>query len=293
MPNSRLLRRRIAAGLACLAGLGLAGCTSPREHRARIEELSALWVSELPEDSLAEMSEEIRALGDLTPGSPEALLSVPVLARQVQTNPAAIVRCEALRAAWALTAEIPSDPLVASPVTAPEFNAWMERFELLDADEATADGPEMQELARRIGTYRFPPSKARYAIDLAAVTAVRAWQRRPGAVQQVFAEIAPATIRHALVLVTLQAGDDGAAYVREEALIAARYLHPDTAFKRLGSALAYESDPVLIFAVLDSLEAVGRSAGEASVAALLDEAAASSDAAIRRRAQRIREELTP
>ncbi len=291
MPNSCLRRRRLAAGLACIAWLCLVGCTSARERRTHIEELSATWVSELPEESLAEMTEEIRELGELEPGSTDALASVPLLARQALVSPSAFVRAEALRAAWALMSEMPSEPLVASAVAAPEFNAWMERFQLLDDDEAAADGPEAQELAGRIGSYRFPPSQARFAIDLAAVAAVRAWQRRAGAVQQVFADIAPATIRHALVLVTLQAGDDHVAFVREQALLAARYLHPDTCFKRLTASLSTESDPMLIFAALDSLEAVGRSAGAASVAPLLEYAARSTDAAIRRRAQRILEEL--
>ena len=45
----------------------------------------------------------------------------------------------------------------------------------------------------------------------------------------------------------MQAAEDSVAYVREEALRAARHLDPDTALKRLSVSLSTETDPVVLF----------------------------------------------
>ena len=292
MSTRRPSRRRLAAALGWAAALLLApACTAPQERRERIEEIDEIWVSEVPDDSLEEMREEIRALRKIKPDSTEALISVPLLAKQVLSSPSALVRAESLRAAWELAASIPSEPLSASPEPAPEFNGWMARFEELDGSPLDRDGAEIQALTLRIGGYRFPPSQARYAVELATVTVVRAYQRQESPVQEAFASVAPGAVRHALVLATLQAADDSVDYVREEALLAARHLHPDTAFRRLAASLASETDPVLLFALLDSVAALGRTEGAEAVAPLLEYASRSSDAAVRRRAQRISEEL--
>jgi hypothetical protein len=294
-PRRRLRRPHpvlgLFPGLILMTSLAAVGCTSPADRRAAIEEIDISWITEMPEGSLADMTEQIRELGKLKPASSEALISLPLLTRQAFQSESAWIRTEALRAAWKLAGPIPVEPLLVTDVPAAEFNEWMHRFEQLDADQELQQGEEIQELALSIASYRFSPSQTRYAIELAAVTTVRGIQRRDSPVQAVFAGQAPEACRHALSLVTLLAGDDKIDYVREEALRAARHLDPETALRRLAATLTSETDSAVLLALLDSMEDLAQRFGIAPVAELLDYAARSSDAAVRRRAQTIVEEF--
>ncbi len=289
MPLRPPRRRSLALGLAaaCLA----TACTSPAEHRQAIETIDGAWITDLPEDSLEEMTEHVRALGELEPASPEALVSLPLLTRQALESESAWIRSEALRSAWRLAAPIPVAPMTPNEEPAVEFNGWMERFETLDAAPDLRQGEEIVALATRIGGYRFAPEQMRYAIELAAVTTVRGYLRRQSPVQTAFAAQAPGACRHALVLVTLQAGDDDAPFVREEALRAVRHLPSGVALQRMIATITRETDGAVLLALLDSVADLARRVGVEPVTDLLRYAERSSDAAVRRRATALIEEF--
>jgi len=289
MPH--LLSSRLSPLLGMLLLAVCVGCTSPAERRNTIETIDDTWITEVPEDSLTEMTENVRKLGALKAGSPEAFVSLPLLARQAHSSPSALVRADALRAAWRLAKDLPAPPLTATAAKAAEFNDWMQRFEELDLHPDHDQGEEIQELATRIARYRFPPSQARYAVELASVVVVRGFQRRPSPVQEIFALEAPGATRHALTLVSLQAAEDSVTFVREEALRAARYFDVETAVRRLSISLTTETDPVVLFTVLESIQVVGQQSGAEKVARLLEAAEQSPDAAVRRRAAAIAEAL--
>lgn len=266
------------------------GCTSPREARIGIEDIDITWITEVPDGSLVEMTEYIRDLGKLQPGGDEALLSIPLLARQAYRSESAWVRAESLRAAWKLADKIPVQEMLISQESAKEFNEWMFGFEALDAQPGTDSGEQIQKLAELIGNYRFPPDKTRYAIQLAGVIAHRGVEREPGPVQEVFAGLAPEASRHALCLVTLLSGDDDTAYVREEALYAARYLDLETALHRMVATLTSESDQSVLLALLGTVQFFAERYGIDPMVEILNFASQSGDGAVRRRAASILEE---
>ena len=283
--------RRLKWAVAGLLTVVSVGCTSPREARIGIEDIDITWVTQVPEGSLNEMTKYIRDLSKLQPGGAEAVLSIPLLAQQAYRNESAWVRAESLRAAWKLADEIPVLPLMISQEPASVFNEWMYGFEELDTQTEAPPGEEVRRLAELIASYRFPPDKTRYAIQLAGVIAHRGMDREPGPVQQVFAGLAPEACRHALCLVTLLAGDDDTAYVREEALIATRYLDLETALHRMVATLTSESDQSVLLAMLGTAEFLAHRYGVEPLAEILDFASQSADGAVRRRAVRILEEF--
>ncbi len=291
MPLRTLRRTCFAAGVAL--SLGLVACESPAEHRRAIEIIDGRWTAELPEGSLAEMTEHIRSLGKLSPGHPSALSALPLLTRQAYESESAWVRAEALRAAWSLAKNIPAEELKVDDVPAAEFNEWMRRFEELDEDPLLNQGQEIQELAQRIASFRFSTQQMSYAIDLAGVTTVRGFERQEGPVQAVFAEQAPAACRHALALITLRAGDDSSPFVREESLRATRHLPRRVALTRLASSLNSETETAVLLALLDSMEALAPQLGLEPLQELLDYAVRSSHAAVRRRATSLLEQMKP
>jgi hypothetical protein len=280
---------RLAALSSLAAGLLLVACQSSAERLVAIETLEDTWLTEIPEDSLAEMTENIRGLAGLKPDSPDAMISLPLLLRQAHGSMSFLVRTESLRASWALAREIPVEAFEFTEVAAAEFNEWMDRFEVLDGDPSQRDGDEMLELARRLGLHRFPPHQARFAVKLSGLVVVRGLQRSESRVQQVFRELAPGSLRHALTLVTLLAASDDVSLVREEAMRSARFLDPDLAVQVLAEAMMGESESEVVFAMLDSIEALAGSLPRAQLRPLLELAGSSSDAAVRLRAERIAE----
>lgn len=279
-----------------LAAALLAGCTTPLERRERIAEIDVAWRDTIPDGSLEEMLEHLRALGKLPPGGAQGLAAVPVLCQQaVSLNTAALARAEALAAAWRLVAHVPSERLAPDSLSTSEVRARTDRFEQLLDEPGGRDTEEILQLAEFMGAYRFPPTRVQFAITIAEVVVSRALWDEPGPVQRVFAAHAPGSLRHAVTLVTLQATGDPYPAVRQEALRQAHHLHPDLALQVLAQGLTREEDTMLLFTALDSLAALGPrlpAAARDDVAELLGRMTQHQDVAVRRRATEVAAALT-
>jgi len=236
--------------------IGLAACTSPKVRRDAIDEISSRWNEQLEVDEQEEVLEHVAELGELNPGKAQALVSVVSLARQAhpQGNPSALVRVDALRAAWKLASIHPGEPLRADSLTPAEFSESTRRFEALSADPERHADVERIELARFMSRYRFPPGEEDLALSLAETVVTRGAFTREGPVRDVFIAESPGCARHALVLVTLRLADDSLAWVREESLRQARHMHPGPALDLIAGAFRIEEDMQVLLAAMDSLE---------------------------------------
>ena len=285
-------RTRNGAALAGLLSLALAAtaCTSPRARRTAIADISAEWAFQLEAGTQAESIEPVRKLGNQDPEDPSSMVSVLALARQArpQGNPSALVRAECLLSAWKLGADLPREELRVDELDAQAFSERTRRFELLAADPGLSEGAELLELASFLGNYRFPPGDEDLALDLAELVVSRALWTEPSPVSGSFAATAPASVRHALVLVTLRLADDPNSTVREEALRATRHMVPGPGLDLIAGALSIEIDSEVLLAALDSLELLADELSAEQRARILSLLPPGVNLTVRRRADQIR-----
>lgn len=283
-----------AAWTLLLVASLLPGCTTAREYRQSITAAPVDWETELKEDSLEALLEDIRCLAELGPDRPDALVSMLVLARQARPrgNPSMLVRADCLKAAWELAANTQAEPLRVDEMTPSEFSERTRRFEQLVLDPSVAsDDQELVELALFMGAYRFPPGDEDLALDLADLVVTRgAWQKQ-GPVQAAFAEGASGCARHALVLLTLRLADDPHALVREEALRGARYMQPGPGLDLVAGALGIESHRNVLLMALDSLESMVGKVDTDELRHVLELVPIGADLTVRRRAASVAETL--
>jgi hypothetical protein len=275
-----------------LALLPLSACASAREQREAMAQTSATWSTELLPGEQEEVIEAVRALGAQDPDDADILVSIQALLRQARPrgNLSMLVRAEALRAAWSLGSHLPAEPLRADSLTPQEFSERTRLFEQLTVDPTTPpDDPRLLELARFLGTYRFAPGEEDLALDLADLVVSRALFAPQSPVQASFLEVAPGSVRHALVLTTLRLADDPHEPVRNEALAGARYMYPGPGLDLLAGALGIERSRQVLLTALDSLDTLASQVPAEDLERVLDVLPVDSDLTLRRRVAEIRE----
>jgi hypothetical protein len=265
--------------------LGLSACTSPAETRAEVIRLDAQWrLSTMEDGSFHVMIEAIRSLGQQSERSEGRLAAVPELLRVVLDNPSGLVRADALRAAWALAASLPSQPWRVDAVDREEFNRRTQRLEELVLATGAADA-EALELARWLGAFRVPPDSRDHlslAISVSEVILSQALWRND-TLGDVFRSEMPGSLHHTLSLITQHAAGDANPVVREEALLSTRHMDPDVALLMVAEMLRRESDAVVVLAALESLEQLAPGMDVATLRPVLEPVASSTDVAVRRR----------
>ena len=281
--------RPLLAGVLCV----VAGCAQPVAMRQEVILLDAQWrMSTMEEASFARMLDAVRGLGRQPAGDAQRILSIPDLLRVVVNNPSSLVRAEALRSAWRLGSEFPSEPWRIDLVDRDEFNRRTERLDELIGAEDAARNLEVVELVDWLGSFHAPSGdgqELRIAIGLAEVVASQALWRNDE-LGQIFRMRMASSLHHALVLTTLFAVGDPVPVVREEALASAQYLDPIVALGLVEGVLALENDSAVVLAALDSLEQLAPRLEPGSVRAVLEPLAGSTDVAVR---LRIRNMLAP
>jgi HEAT repeat protein len=279
------MRPTRSLGLLAALLIAMTGCAGPAETRLEMMRLDAQWrLSTMEEGSFTVMMEAIRGLGSQSEGTPGRLAAVPELLRLVLDNPSALVRAEALRAAWTLSSGIPVEAWRTDAVDREEFNRRTQRLEELVTATGPA-GPETLELARWLGAFRVPPESPDHlslAVSVAEVVVSQALWRQD-ALGGVFRAEMPGSLHHALSVVTQHAAGDAYPVVREEALLSARHLHPDVALRMVTQMLQRESDAAVVLAALDSLEQLASRMDAGSLRPVLAPLAGSSDVAVRKR----------
>lgn len=288
-----------ALAIVLLPWLG-AACTSPAERRAAVDEISLGWHANIGEETQEDLLEHVRALGDADPSERESILAVPVLARLVIESPSSLVRAEALTSAWRLCADAPREPPLIDERPTEELLASIDRLLELDADPQAAEGAEGLALADSLVRHRFGPAQLSLAITLGEMAAHRGLGADSPVVRLFHAE-APASLRHALALVTERAANDREAVVRQAAYAAAPLLHPQLGLSLVADALLTEEDPDAHRTVLDVFAEVGDQMSLDDRMHLLDQlvpqeraaGAVMTDLAVRRRVDALRSEWSP
>jgi hypothetical protein len=269
----------------------IAGC-STTSRGVDVRRIDASWrLGEYPEDSFEIMQEAIAAVGG---GDPTRPGSIPTLSRVVMKNPSSLTRADALRAAWRLGVQLPSEPYRVDELDNELFNQRALRLDGLLAGAANlGPGETAVELAGWLGHYRFPPQRVELAISLSEAVTSRAIVHAGEPVGDAFAQNGGASLRHALVLVTMYAIDDKAAVVRSEAARAMRNLDPEAAMILLTVAVQHESDAQVVFHLLNSVEVLAPVMDPDRLRYALALLAESHDVAVRRRARQVLAQLPP
>ena len=289
-------RPRLTSLLIVGAGLAMAACTTPSAHRQAIEATSAAWYREVLPDDQEELLDHIRELASLGPTSEDWLVSLTLLTRVAFENPSGLVRAEALRAGWALAADLPAEPVPLEGMPLDEYQATVERFGSLDVSAEPADRAELLEVARALASYRFAPHpdpRLRHLpLDLASMAASRACWEDDVALREAFS-LAPASARHALSLVTLYAADDVDPAVREESLRAAHHLHDLAALNLITGALTLEDHAQVLLAAVESLDRLSTRVHRRDVLSTLSQVRQGSDLALRQAADVLAQKVSP
>jgi hypothetical protein len=272
-------------GLVVVCALHAPACTQPAETRQEVMRLDAEWrLSTMEAGSFQRMLESLRSLGAQAEDTEGRMAAVPELLRVVLKNPSALVRAEALRAAWKLGADLPAEAWRVDDVDRQAFNERTQRLEELVHGGAPPNA-EALELAEWLGAFRVAPDSTDHlslAISVCEVVLSQALWRRD-ALGDAFRRQMPGSVHHALSLLTQHAAGDAYPVVREEALLAARHLHPELALRMVAQMLGRESDAAVVLAALDSLEQMAPGMDAAALRPVLAPLAASTDVAVRRR----------
>lgn len=278
----RAMFRPLLAALACLVG----ACAEPVAMRQEVIRLDAQWrLSTMEEASFERMLDAVRGLGQQPAGDAQRILSIPDLLRVVASNPSSLVRAEALRSAWQLGSDLPSEPWRSNIIDRNEFNRRTQRLDELIGTEDAARNLELVELVDWLGSFHAPTGdgqELRIAIGLAEVVASQAFWRSDE-LGQVFRMRMASSMHHALVLTTIFAVGDPVPVVREEALASARYLDPTVALGLVEGVLALENDSAVMLAALDSLEQLASRLEPGALRAVLEPLAETTDVAVRLR----------
>jgi hypothetical protein len=171
------------------------------------------------------------------------------------------------------------------------FNERTERLDKLVEGGHVVD-TETLELAQWLGAVRIPPESANHlslAIGVCEVVLSQSLWRQD-ALGDVFRAAMPGSVHHTLSLLTQHAAGDAYPVVREEALLAARHLHPDVALRMVAEMLGRESDAAVVLAALDSLEQLAPHMDRAALRPVLAPLSTSTDVAVRRRIRALIEE---
>ncbi len=278
------------------AGLALSACTSPSAHRQAIEATSQAWYSEVLPDDQEELLDHIRGLADLGPTGDDWLVSLTLLSQVAFENPSGLVRAEALRAAWALAADLPAEAIPQEDLPLDVYRATIERFDALELGDRAEDREELLAVARDLSSYRFAPHadpRLRHLpLDLAAMVASRASWEDDLALREAFS-LAPGSARHALSLITLYAADDIDPAVREESLRAARHLHDLAALNLITGALTLEDHAQVLLAAVESLDELSTRVHRRDVLSTLSQVRQGSDLALRQAADALAQKVSP
>ena len=263
-------------------GLGASGCLGGQPGRAEAVTIHSTWqAGELPPDSMETMRE---ALADMGAGEPEDPGSLTALCRITMGNPSALVRAEALDAAWKLGARIPGETYRVDTVDSVAFNERALRLDRMLDGEEVGDGEDLDALIDWVGGFRFPPSRVALALDLAEAVSSRALVEQ-GAVGEAFQRHVGGSLRHALTLVTMYAADDKSAVVRQSAAAGARSMAPEAALVMLAGMMQREPEAQVVFEGIDSLWALRAALAPDDLRRLLEPLQLSHDVAVRQRAE--------
>src|SRR5262245_38260726 len=284
LPCTPLAAARLALAPVAL----LAACATPVEMRQTVIATDAAWKrGVMDEGSFDLMLSAVQGLGRQPSDDEARLAAVPELLRVVLGDPSSLVRAEALRSAWRLARDLPSEPWRVDVLEREEFNRRTQRLEELVTEQGAATDPEALELARWLGQFHAPIEQPSLAVTVSEVVTCQALWRKDE-LGQVFREQLPSSLRHALTLATLHAsGDPNYPVVREEALASARYLDPDTALRLVAGILGRETDSQVVLAALDSLEVQAPRVPAGDLRSVLEPLANSTDVAVRQRIRNI------
>jgi len=254
--------------------------------RQDVVRLDAQWrLATMEEASFSRMLDSVRGLGLQPSDDEQRILSIPDLLRVVTSNPSSLVRAEALRSAWMLGSDFPSEAWRVDDVDREEFNLKTQRLDELITGDGAANDPEVLELADWLGSFHAPTGdgqELRVAIGLAEVVASQALWRKDE-LGEVFRRRMTSSLHHALVLTTLFAVGDPYPVVREEALASAQYLDPTVALRLVEGVLALENDSAVVLAALDSLELLAPRLEPGALRTVLEPLTGSTDVAVRLR----------
>jgi hypothetical protein len=274
--------RPLLAGLLCLA----AGCAEPVAMRQEVIRLDSQWrLSTMEEASFDRMLTSVRGLGLQPSNDEQRILSIPDLLRVVTSNPSSLVRAEALRSAWMLGSDFPSETWRVDDVDREEFNVKTQRLDELISGDGAPNDPEVLELADWLGSFHAPTGdgqELRVAIGLAEVVASQALWRKDE-LGDVFRKRMASSLHHALVLTTLFAVGDPYPVVREEALASVQHLDPTVALGLVEGVLALENDSAVVLAALDSLEQLAPRLEPGALRSVLEPLSGTTDVAVRLR----------
>lgn len=271
-----------------LGALGaLPACSSPVELRQQVIALDGQWRSgKMEPGSFELMLDDLRALGAQSPDNPERIAGLPDVLRLALGNPSALVKADALRAAWSLGSDLPVPEWREDVLERESFNQNTSRLEILVSSDAALSDETLQ-LARWLSHFRVNAEDldhARLAVSVAEVVLSQGLWRQDE-LGAAFREDMLGCAAHALDLVTLQASRDPESVVRQEAALHAHGLPPELAVKLFADLIARETDSAVVLATLDC---IGRMRGQLPpeiVAELVAPLAESTDVAVKFRVQ--------